>query len=135
MTSIRDLYERAIAGPDYPPDAGDLGDVKPIGLAVPIRASAAVLVATALIVADHQRLLSPADGAVGIAGLEPVTIQRLVLFLAVPLGVVVLAFRDSPGRYAFRFGDWRWGLAMLAAGLIVMTPIILALAQLPQFRR
>jgi membrane protease YdiL (CAAX protease family) len=134
VTSLRDLYERAIAGPDYPPGAGDLAEVKAFGLGVPLRASLAVLIATALIVADHLRLLVPVDGAAGIAGLEPVTIQRLLLFLAVPLGVVVLGFRDSPARYALRLGDWRWGVALLGAGLIVMTPIILELAQLPQFR-
>jgi membrane protease YdiL (CAAX protease family) len=52
----------------------------------------------------------------------------------VPLGVVVLGFRDSPGRYALRLGDWRWGLALLVAGLVVMTPIIVGLAALPEFR-
>jgi membrane protease YdiL (CAAX protease family) len=104
------------------------------GLVLPIRAAVAVLVATALLVADQLHLLVPAGAGEGAAGLEPVKVERLVLFLIVPLGVVVLGFRDSPSRYALRLGDWRWGMALLAAGLLVMTPIILSIAQLPQFR-
>jgi len=131
LQRLGDLYARAIAGPSYPPDAGDLSDVRLCGLAFPIRAAVAVLVATAVVVADRLRLVVPAGP---IAGLEPVTIARLALFLVVPVGVVVLGFRDSPGRYALRLGDWRWGLALLVAGLVVMTPIIVGLGGLPEFR-
>jgi membrane protease YdiL (CAAX protease family) len=52
----------------------------------------------------------------------------------VPIGIVVLGFRDDVGRYGVRLGDWRWGLGLLAAGLVVMTPIILGLSALPSFR-
>jgi len=133
VSRLPDLYARAVAGPEYPPDQADLEDVRLFGLAVPIRASVAVLVATALIVADQLRVLAPPGGGT-VAGLDPVKLERLVLFLVVPLGVVVLGFRDRPARYAFGLGDWRWGLGLLAAGLLVMTPIILCLAQLPAFR-
>ena len=133
MSRLPDLYARAVAGPEYPPEGADLADVRLFGLAVPIRASVAVLVATALIVADQLRVLVP-PGAGAVSGLDPVKLERLVLYLVVPLGVVVLGFRDRPARYAFGLGDWRWGLGLLAAGLLVMTPIILGLAQLPAFR-
>ena len=105
-----------------------------MGLALPIRAAVAALVATTLLVADQLHLLVPPGAGEGVAGLEPLKIERLVLFLIVPLGVIVLGFRDNPARYALRPGDWRWGIGLLAAGLLVMTPIILALAELPQFR-
>ena len=136
MTSLRTLVDRAVAGPDYPPNGSDLADVRLAGLAVPIRASVVVLATTAIIVADQLRLFVPGDGGGQgqIAGLESLTIERLVLFLVVPVVIIALAFRDSPARYALRLGDWRWGAALLAAGLVVMTPIILALAQLPEFR-
>jgi membrane protease YdiL (CAAX protease family) len=133
VSRLHDLYARTVAGPEYPPDRADLADVRLFGLTVPIRASVAVLAATALIVADQLRVLvPPAAGA--IAGLDPIKLERLVLFLIVPLGIVMLGFRDRPVRYAFGLGDWRWGLGLLAAGLLVMTPIILGLAQLPAFR-
>jgi membrane protease YdiL (CAAX protease family) len=136
VTSLRTLVDRAVAGPDYPPDAGDLADLRLAGLDVPIRASVAVLATTAIIVADHLRLFVPADGGGSgpIAGLEAVNAERLVLFLVVPLAIIALAFRDGPSRYAFRLGDWRWGVALLVAGLVVMTPIVLGLSGLPSFR-
>ena len=130
---VGDLSARATAGPTYPPDAGDLADLRVAGLTFPIRASVAVLATTAIVVADRLRLLAPAGGA-AVAGIEPVILARFVLFLVAPIAIVVLGFRDSPARYALRLGDWRWGLALLGAGLVVMTPIILGLAQLPEFR-
>jgi membrane protease YdiL (CAAX protease family) len=133
VSRFRALYGHAVAGPEYPPDASDLADVRLFGLSFPIRASVAVLATTAIIVADQVRLLVP-PGSGAIATLEPVRVARFVLFLVVPLVVIVLGFRDRPARYAFRLGDWRWGVGLLLAGLVVMTPIILALAQLPAFR-
>lgn len=135
MTALRRLYERAVAGPDYPPNAADLADVRLFGLAFPRRASVAVLAMTALIIADQTRLLRPGgDGAEGLAGITPISLTRFLLFLVVPLAIVVLAFRDDPRRYGLRLGDWRWGAGLLLAGLVVMTPIILGLAQLESFR-
>ena len=136
MTSLRNLFDRAIAGPDYPPSAADLADVRLAGLALPIRATVAVLATTAIIVAAQLRLFVPEDvgGSTRIVGLEGVSVERLVLFLVVPLVIVAVGFRDSAARYALQLGDWRWGLALLATGLVVMTPIILMLAQLPEFR-
>jgi membrane protease YdiL (CAAX protease family) len=131
---IRRLYDRATAGPAYPPDAADLRDLRLLGLAFPRRASVAVLATTALIVADQLRFLIPANATDGLAGLRPLDVQRFVLFLVVPALIVVLGFRDDLRRYALRLGDWRWGAGLLLAGLAVMTPIILALSTLPAFR-
>jgi uncharacterized protein len=99
----------------------------------------AVFAVTALVLVDQLRLLLPPDKAVVLPiedpfGLQPVSIARFVLFLLVPLGIVVLGFRDRPARYGLRIGDWRWGAGLLVAGLAVMTPIILALSGLESFR-
>ena len=135
MISLRTLVDRAIAGPDYPPNDEDLADLRILGLALPRRASVAVLAATALILVDRLGLLlSPTTSAELGPGLRAVSVERFVLFLVAPLSIVVFGFRDSPARYALRLGDWRWGGGLLLAGLAVMTPIILALAQLPEFR-
>ena len=137
MTSLRRLYDRAVAGPDYPPDARDLRDVRPFGIALPLRASLAVLAMTALVVADQTWLLMPGgpDGAEGLSGIVgAVPLTRFWLFLVAPLAIVLLVFRDDPRRYGLRLGDWRWGVGLLLAGLAVMTPIILGLANLESFR-
>jgi membrane protease YdiL (CAAX protease family) len=63
-----------------------------------------------------------------------VSVERFVLFLVVPAGIVSFGFRDGLGRYGLRLGDWRWGLGLLLAGLAVMTPIILALSGVEAFR-
>lgn len=136
MISLGRLYDRAVAGPDYPPNSRDLADIRFFGLALPVRASIAVVAMTALIVADQTRLLMPGgpEGAEGFLGIGPLALTRFVLFLVVPLGIVLLAFRDDPRRYGLRLGDWRWGAGLLVAGLVVMTPIILVLAGQESFR-
>ena len=136
MTSLRTLLDRAVAGPDYPPDSGDLADLRVAGLSVPIRASVAILAATAIIVADRLRLFVPPDGGGSgpIAGIDALNVERLILFLVVPLAIIAIGFRDDPARYALKLGDWRWGVALLVAGLVVMTPIVVGLSALPSFR-
>ena len=135
MTPLRSWYARATAGPAYPPDAADLEDVRLLGLAFPRRASVAILATTAIIVADllgHLVPSGPSDG--GLTGLRPITIERFMLFLVVPAAIVLFGFRDSLRRYGLQLGEWRWGVGLLVVGLIVMTPIILGLSTLPQFR-
>lgn len=61
-------------------------------------------------------------------------IERAVLFGLVPLGVVIFAFRDRPGRYGIAIGDWRAGSALMLVGCAVMTPLVLWFATLPDVR-
>ena len=121
-------------GPEYPPSSADQRDVGLFGLAFPRRASVAVLAVTALILIDQLGLAMPAFPEAGAGGLDAVTLERFVLFLVAPLAIVLLGFRDRPGRYGLRLGDWRWGAGLLVAGLVVMTPIILGLSGLDSFR-
>jgi membrane protease YdiL (CAAX protease family) len=125
---------RLTIGPEYPPADADLRDTTLFGLALPRRATVAVLATTALVVLDQSRALLPLFPADGLAGVAPIGLQRFVLFLVAPLAIVLLAFRDAPSRYALRLGDWRWGAGLLVAGLAVMTPIILGLSGLESFR-
>ena len=128
------LWWRLTIGPEYPPSEADKRDVHAFGLELPSRATVAILAATALLVLDYVQLVVPAGDAGAYGGLEPLKVERFALFLVIPLAIVLLGFRDDPRRYGIRLGDWRWGALLLAAGLVVMTPIILALSGLPSFR-
>jgi membrane protease YdiL (CAAX protease family) len=121
-----------------PPHAGiteeDRGTVEVMGLGLPVRASLAVVVAIAVLLIDLSRVLLPAvvDGL----GRDPtamriVALERVALFGVVPLLVVLLVFRDRPSRYGWTFGDARAGTLLAVAGCVVMTPIVLWYARLP----
>ncbi|HEV8488855.1 MAG TPA: CPBP family intramembrane glutamic endopeptidase [Candidatus Limnocylindrales bacterium] len=131
------LYDRFVAGPAYPPEAADLRTVSVFGVDLPVRASVAIVVATLAILFDYSRTFIPdsiRDLGLGADGLRYQSIERLILFLLVPLAFVVLGFRDSPARYGLRLGDWRWGIGLIAVGALVMTPVVMFLAGLPDFR-
>jgi membrane protease YdiL (CAAX protease family) len=108
-----------------------------VGLRLPVRASVAVAVTTMVLLIDFSRVLLPgAVGELGRApdGLRAVALERIVLFTLVPLAVILLGFRDRPARYGWTLGDGRAGAALGAAGCIVMTPIVLWFATLPDVR-
>lgn len=131
---MRDAWRRLTSGPAYPPTPGDMADFSLFGLQLPRRATIAILATTALILLDQALVIVDRLPSVGFAGLEAITIQRCVLFLVIPLGIVVLGFRDQPRRYGLSLGDPRWGAGLLVVGLAIMTPIILALSGLESFR-
>jgi hypothetical protein len=133
-TGIQQAWTWLITPPADPVTDGDQRTVRVVGLELPYRASIAVVVATFLLLVDLSRLLVPETAAqLGRApeGLRAVALERLVLFGLVPLLVVVAVFRDRPWRYGWTLGDGRAGALLLVAGCIVMTPIVLWFAALP----
>ena len=58
----------------------------------------------------------------------------VVLFAIVPLAVILLGFRDRPARYGLTLGDGRAGAVLSVAGCILMTPIVLWFATMPDVR-
>ena len=87
-----------------------------------------------MVLLDHSRTLLPnelADLGRSPLALRITAIERVILFLLVPLAVVVAVFRDRPSRYGIAVGDWRAGIALVAVGCALMTPIVLWFAALP----
>jgi membrane protease YdiL (CAAX protease family) len=125
--TLTGLFARATAGLAYPANEADLADVRIAGLDLPTRATVALFIATVAVLADYTGIVRFDGSPRGIA------LERFIVFGIVPLAVVVLALRDRPSRYGLQLGDWRWGAALLLAGLVVMTPIILALGTRPDF--
>jgi membrane protease YdiL (CAAX protease family) len=50
--------------------------------------------------------------------------ERFLLEFVVPLGIIVLAWRDDPRRYGLTIGDWKLGLPVAVATIAVMAPVI-----------
>jgi len=55
----------------------------------------------------------------------------LLLFLAIPLLIILLVFRESPARYGFKIGDWKRGLTLTAIGCLVAAIILWITIDLP----
>ena len=108
-----------------------------LGLRLQWRATVAIAVVTLVLLVDFSRTFLPDElislGRTPVA-LRMVAIERAVLFGLVPLGVVIFAFRDRPGRYGVTLGEWRAGSALMLVGCAVMTPIVLWFATLPDAR-
>lgn len=51
-------------------------------------------------------------------------LDRILLYLVVPLVVILVVFRDSPAQYGFTLGDWKAGLLLTALAIILMAPIL-----------
>jgi membrane protease YdiL (CAAX protease family) len=128
------LWWRTTIGPEYPPSDADRRDVTLFGLALPTRATVAILLTTALLLVDYLQLLVPGGDGTSLGGLQPLKVERFFVFLVIPAAVVVVGFRDRLSRYGLQLGNWRWGAVLLLAGLVLMTPIILALSGVASFR-
>ena len=137
MRTIGQTWTALTTGPSYPAMPADLRTIDLIGLRLPVRASVAMAVVTFALLFDFSRTFIPDDlaapGRTQQANLA-ISIERFVLFGLLPLAVVLVGFRDRPGRYGLTVGDWRWGASLAVAGCIVMTPIVLWFASLPEVR-
>lgn len=130
-------WAAATAGPEYPADAGDTRTIALAGLDLPARATIAITVVTLVLLLDYSRTFLPDDVlALGRspAAMRFIAIERAVLFGLLPLLVVVVVFRDRLVRYGLTLGDWRWGVGLVVAGCLAMTPLVLWFATLPEVR-
>jgi membrane protease YdiL (CAAX protease family) len=123
--------------PGYPPDERDQRTFRLAGLELPVRATVVVVAVILIVIFDFQRTLIPDellryDRNPGEQRLQ--AFSRLALYFVVPMLIILVGFRDRPSRYGLQLGDWRWGLGLALVGIAVMTPVVLVLAGLPDFR-
>jgi membrane protease YdiL (CAAX protease family) len=126
--------------PAYPADAGDRRTADILGLALPVRATIAVLAVSALVLLDYhgridglvEAMLGPFGDSVADAK-RLQSIGRLLVMGGIPLAIIVLVLRDRPPRYGLRLGDWRAGATLALGGAVVMTPLVLAIARVDAF--
>jgi membrane protease YdiL (CAAX protease family) len=50
--------------------------------------------------------------------------DRILLYLIIPLIFILLVFREHPREYGFSLGDWKAGLVITLAGILLMAPVI-----------
>lgn len=51
-------------------------------------------------------------------------IDRVALYMIIPLGIIVFAERKHPRDYGFTFGDWKAGLALTGIVIVIGAPIL-----------
>jgi membrane protease YdiL (CAAX protease family) len=137
QSAARRLTRSLVGSPAYPAEAADLRTFDLVGLRLPVRATIVIAVMVLVVILDFSRTFIPDeliafDRNPGMQRLQ--ALDRIALFVAAPLLVILLGFRDRPGRYGLRLGDWRWGLGLAVAGSAVMTPIVLLVAGNHDFR-
>jgi membrane protease YdiL (CAAX protease family) len=101
------------------------------GLPLPLRETVVALVATFALVIDYYHPLWLLNWPIGPAA--STGIERVGLFLLVPL-VTLLLLRERPADYGLRLGDWRVGLGVAIGLALLVTPIVILAAGLPDFR-
>lgn len=58
-------------------------------------------------------------------------VERTLYYLIAPLLIILIFFRQSPGEYGFRLGDWRAGLKWTSIFIAIGLPILYLSAQTP----
>ena len=71
------------------------------------------ILSTLLLMVDAYHTLTPSK-----------LIDRTLLYLIIPLLVVLLVFRESPGSYGFALGDWKLGLLLTLLGIVLVAPVL-----------
>lgn len=71
------------------------------------------VVSTLLLIVDAYHQLTPSKA-----------VDRLILYLFIPLLVVLLVFRENPASYGFALGDWRAGLLLTVISIVLIAPVL-----------
>lgn len=101
------------------------------GLRLPLRETAVVLITTFALLIDYYHPLSLLHWPIGAAA--STGLERLTLFGVVPL-VTLLLLGERPSAYGLRIGEWRIGLATAVGFALLVTPVVLLVAPLPDFQ-
>jgi membrane protease YdiL (CAAX protease family) len=76
------------------------------------------IVSTILLMVDHYHRLTAYK-----------YLDRVILYLLIPLFIILILFREDPRLYGFSFGDWKAGVALTLIGIFVMAPVIYLLGR------
>jgi membrane protease YdiL (CAAX protease family) len=57
-------------------------------------------------------------------GLSTTIIDRTLLYFIIPMLIILLIFRQRPAEFGFTFGDWKVGLVLTLAGIVLIAPVL-----------
>jgi len=80
--------------------------------------STVTVVSTLLLLIDYYHQFTPNKG-----------IDRTILYLFIPLFFILVVFHENPKDYGFTFGEWRTGLLAVVIGVVLMAPVLWAVAR------
>jgi len=82
------------------------------------------VVSTLLLMIDYYHRLTPEQVILWDFELPWKAIDRIILYLIIPILIIVFIFREKPSDYGFRLGDWRAGVLITLGGIAIIAPII-----------
>jgi uncharacterized protein len=71
------------------------------------------IVSTMLLLVDAYQSITPNKG-----------LDRIILYLIIPLLIVLVVFRDKPSVYGFTFGNWKTGLILTGISIVLFAPVL-----------
>ena len=98
-----------------------------LGMPLPVRETVVIGVTTFALLIDYYHDLALPQSPILSQGID-----RPLLFLVVPLAALLL-LGERPSDYGLRLGNWRLGVPVMLAAMLVLTPVILWLSGQPDF--
>lgn len=89
-----------------------------------LRAATILISSTLLLIISHYHRLFGDD-----------TLSSFILYFLIPLGIILVLFRDDPRKFGLTLGNWRRGVLFCVLGIVLMAVVIALLAQLEEFRQ
>ena len=71
------------------------------------------IISTLLLMVDHYHLLTSHK-----------YLDRVILYLFIPLALILFIFRETPRDYGMTLGDWKAGLTITLIGILLIAPVI-----------
>jgi membrane protease YdiL (CAAX protease family) len=103
------------------------GVINAFGMPLPVRETVVIAVTAFAIIVDYYHDLALPSSPILSQGID-----RPLLFFVVPLATLLL-LGERPSDYGLRLGNWRLGVPVMLAAMLVLTPVILWLSGLPDF--
>jgi len=57
-------------------------------------------------------------------GLSTKILDRTLMYFVIPMLIVLLVFRQKPREFGFTFGDWKAGIVLTLAGILLIAPVL-----------